>query len=282
MPQPAQTSQQQRVAQPARPPPPRPQQQPPPLLRLLALLLALTLPTACTSAAVIKETPEYVRPCARSDPELSACIGRAIDHLRPFIVKGIPELAVPTIEPLVIPRLSMENGNGAVRVRAAFHNVTIVGASNYTVSTVKADMTTYRIDVGLRLPSIETTGRYDVSGNILLFPVRSRGEFWAGFYDIAAVVRVFGKEVATDGEKFMRIDKLLVDFNLSKSRFRIKDFLNTGNVLGEAMNQFLNQNANEIIKEMKPAAAQSISRHFKEYLNVALLRVPIRIWLRDQ
>jgi hypothetical protein len=41
------------------------------------------------------------------------------------------------MEPLVIPRLAMENGNGAVRVRAAFNNMTIRGGSNYTILWIK-------------------------------------------------------------------------------------------------------------------------------------------------
>jgi hypothetical protein len=35
--------------------------------------------------------------------------------------------------------------------------------------------------MGLALPRIEATGKYEVTGNILLFPVRSKGEFWAVF-----------------------------------------------------------------------------------------------------
>jgi hypothetical protein len=41
------------------------------------------------------------------------------------------------MEPLVIPRLAMENGNGAVRVRATFNNMTIRGGSNYTITWIK-------------------------------------------------------------------------------------------------------------------------------------------------
>jgi hypothetical protein len=37
------------------------------------------------------------------------------------------------------------------------------------------------MDMGLTLPRIEATGKYEVTGNILLFPVRSKGEFWAVF-----------------------------------------------------------------------------------------------------
>ncbi|PSN37329.1 hypothetical protein C0J52_20879 [Blattella germanica] len=66
----------------------------------------------------------------------------------------------------------------------------------------------------------------------------------------------------------MRTEKLLVDFNLGKSRFRIKDYLNDGNIL------------DEIIKEMKPAASVTIARYFKEFLNAAFLKIPIEVWLR--
>nr|CAD7594824.1 unnamed protein product [Timema genevievae] len=194
---------------------------------------------------------------------------------------GIPEIDVPPIEPMNIPRMAMENGNGAVRIRAVFSNMTAHGASNYTVLSLKTDLDDYRIDMGLEIPRIEALGKYDVSGNILLFPVRSRGEFTAIFQDVTAVAKLHGKEVTMDDKKYMKVEKLLVDFTLGKSHFRIRDFLNGGNVLGEAMNQFLNQNANEIIKEMKPAAAHSIGRHFKEFLNTAFLKIPINVWLLD-
>lgn len=47
------------------------------------------------------------------------------------------------------------------------------------------------------------------------------------------------------------------------------------------MNQFLNQNADEIIKEIKPAVSQTIARYCKEFLNAALLNIPIQVWLKD-
>jgi len=58
-------------------------------------------------------------------------------HFRCIFVAGIPELSLPPLEPLVIGRLAMENGNGAVRVRAAFSNMTIRGGSNYTITWIK-------------------------------------------------------------------------------------------------------------------------------------------------
>jgi hypothetical protein len=52
-------------------------------------------------------------------------------------VPGIPELNMAPLEPLRIDQLHMENGVGNVRVRALFNNLTILGAGNYSVITVK-------------------------------------------------------------------------------------------------------------------------------------------------
>lgn len=48
---------------------------------------------------------------------------------------------------------------------------------------------------------------------------------------------------------------------------------------GEAMNQFLNNNAAEIIDEMRPAASVSIGKHFQAFLNSAFTKIPMDLWL---
>nr|XP_018916383.1 PREDICTED: circadian clock-controlled protein-like [Bemisia tabaci] len=236
--------------------------------------------TSCTILSV-NSTPEYVHPCHKADPNINSCIKETFNHLRPYLISGIQEIKVPSIEPMIIQRMAMENGHGPVRVRAFFNNMTILGASNYTVLSVKSDLTKWRIDFGLFIPYIEVTGNYDVNGNVLLFPVRSRGEFWAAFSNVTALAKLYGQEVYKENVTFMKTDRLGVNFKLSKSNFRIKDFLNGNNVIGEAMNLFLNQNAKEIIEEMKPAASQAIGKHFKNFLNSAFLQIPLAVWLKD-
>lgn len=97
-----------------------------------------------------------------------------------------------------------------------------------------------------------------------------------------ALTRIYGKEVKNKNNvRFMKIERMLSDFKLGKSRFRVRDVVNSGNIIGEAINQFLNNNSDEIIREMKPAAAKAISQHFKAFLNSAFLQIPLKIWLPD-
>ncbi|XP_018572738.1 circadian clock-controlled protein-like [Anoplophora glabripennis] len=227
-------------------------------------------------------TPEYIKPCYKSDPDINTCIINTFDHLKPYLVNGIEDIDVPSIDPLKIDSLTMENGRGVYRVKANFFNISASGASNFSVQSVRADVANYIIQLGVTLPKIEIKGKYDVSGNVLLFNLRTKGEFWAIFLDVYGKATMFGKEYKNkENVRFMKIDKMMVDFTISKSRFRVRDAINHGNVIGRAMNQFLNNNYQEIITEMKPAASSAIAKHFKSLLNKAFSKLPLKTWLPD-
>lgn len=84
----------------------------------------------------------------------------------------------------------------------------------------------------LTIPRVESRGKYEVIGNVLLLPVRSNGEFWTEFTDITAVIKVYGKEIQKNNDVYMSIDKLGLDFTMKNARFKVKDNVNTQNVLG--------------------------------------------------
>nr|XP_023017121.1 circadian clock-controlled protein-like [Leptinotarsa decemlineata] len=247
------------------------------------LFLIVYLANAVRSTEnVTFETPEYILPCLKADPEINKCLVKTFNHLRPYLKEGIKDIDVPSLDPLTIDNLIMENGRGPFRIRAAFYNISTNGASNYSVGNIKTDLDNYVIEFGIHLPRLECKGKYDVNGNVLLFPVRSKGDFWAIFLDVNGAAKIFGKEFRNEKDvRFMKIDKMVVDFEMKKSRFRIKDIINHGNIIGEAMNQFLNNNADEIIAEMKPAANAAIAKHFKGFLNGAFVKLPLKVWLPD-
>lgn len=227
------------------------------------------------------ETPEYILPCQKRDPNLNECLQKQFNHLRPYLVDGLADLRVPSIDPFQLEKIVIENGQGPLKVKASFYNVTATGAQNYSVEKIDANVKDYVIEIGFKFPRMDIRGKYDVNGNVLLFPVRSKGDFWAIFLDIDAAVKIYGEEIVKNDVKYMKIDKMLVDFRLKKSRFRIRDVINHGNVIGEAMNNFLNSNSEEIIKEMRPAARVSLARHFKTFLDGAFSQLPLKIWLPD-
>lgn len=79
-------------------------------------------------------------PCSRSDPQINQCIKKSFNHLRPFLGVGLPELNVPSLEPLFVEQLSMDNDAGAVRIKALFSDILVKGSSNFTIKEVRSDV----------------------------------------------------------------------------------------------------------------------------------------------
>lgn len=77
--------------------------------------------------------------------------------------------------------MKIENGQGPVRIRAFFTNITAIGPGNYSISKVRVNMSMFRFDIHFSFPKIELQGNYDIDGNVLLFPIQSHGTFWALF-----------------------------------------------------------------------------------------------------
>lgn len=51
--------------------------------------------------------------------------------------------------------------------------------------------------------------------------------------NITGIGKLYGKEVKKNNVSFMKTERLGVDFKLASSKFKIKDYLNGNNVLGE-------------------------------------------------
>lgn len=60
--------------------------------------------------------------------------------MKPFLGKGLPEINVPALEPLVVEQMNMDNDAGAVRIKARFSEISAKGASNYTIREVRSDV----------------------------------------------------------------------------------------------------------------------------------------------
>lgn len=51
--------------------------------------------------------------------------------------------------------------------------------------------------------------------------------------DITAIAKVYGKAVQRDGDTYLDIDKMSIDFTMKNARFKVKDNVNNQNVLGK-------------------------------------------------
>lgn len=73
----------------------------------------------------------YFPKCCIDDPHLDQCILDATETLRPYLKKGIPELNIPSFDPLRIPLITLQQGTDAVNYKVSLIDTKVYGFDKY-------------------------------------------------------------------------------------------------------------------------------------------------------
>uniref|UniRef100_A0A2S2QEG5 Uncharacterized protein n=1 Tax=Sipha flava TaxID=143950 RepID=A0A2S2QEG5_9HEMI len=79
----------------------------------------------------------YIHPCQKSDSNVNECLTYSANHLAMHFRKGIPELGIEDVEPIVIDEINLALGSGPDGYRATFKDIQAYGVSNLTVNQVR-------------------------------------------------------------------------------------------------------------------------------------------------
>lgn len=89
------------------------------------------------------------------------------------MTEGIPELGVPSLEPLFIPEITIDKIEG-VQLQAKFKNVTIEGPSKFRLRSVKSQIESDKLLMKLWFPELIIKGAYEIRGQILMMPINGK------------------------------------------------------------------------------------------------------------
>jgi len=211
---------------------------------------------------------------------LNACLRQAMEDLRHLTKSGIPELGVPSIEPMLIPNIQFRQGDGAVTIQAVLSQVEVVGASNFTTNNIDADPTALTLTVDLLLPELKINGNYKLNGNVILFPVRGEGSFWTNLKGVTSNgVSKLTVVKGPDGKDRLQVASTNVDFRIQRIALHLNNLFPRDPVLSQTVNHFLNTNSQEVLKEIKPAVAKQINELVEGVMNDVLSQVPTNVFL---
>jgi hypothetical protein len=93
---------------------------------------------------------------------------------------GIPELQVPSLNPLIVPELIFTQTDG-INVQAIFRNIEIGGCTKFRLRNVRADTKTDKFRMKVWFPEFVMKGQYDIQGMLLALPIRGNGDAYGNF-----------------------------------------------------------------------------------------------------
>ncbi|KAI5715479.1 hypothetical protein M8J77_016699 [Diaphorina citri] len=213
--------------------------------------------------------------CKQKDPTFDECVKKATVLAKPYIAKGVPSLSIPPVEPFGIPMIMLEQGTGAVNYKANLKDVKITGLSSYKFDEIKVDLPQHKVTAKVHVPVLFLESDYDINGRALLVPIRGMGLFRANLTNVNAHVKMNGKVIKKKGQEYFEAKDTMIKLTIGETQAHFGNLFNGDSVLSEATNKFINENANDIVEEVKPAIEMVASMLLDDIANKIFKNIPV-------
>ncbi|XP_035897184.1 uncharacterized protein LOC118505478 isoform X1 [Anopheles stephensi] len=269
-------------------------------------LTLLMLQAVFLQAVLSQDIPYYMHRCERDAADVNDCLRYAANKLAGYIRRGIPEIGIVDVEPVVVDEISIALGSGPDGYRASFRNIEAYGVSNLSIVNVRSDIDSMQFQMTIEIPKIKATAQYQSSGVLLLIQASGAGEYWGEYEGVKA--KTYFKATpyqGDDGQTYLTVDQTKMDFSVKEIKMGVENIANQNAIIREydgfvvdaidqvirflllspvclpdaAMNLFINTNAQELLKEMKPQLRTKLTEHLHSFLQQLFDRIPVEQWL---
>ncbi|KAF5283930.1 hypothetical protein FQR65_LT13691 [Abscondita terminalis] len=221
----------------------------------------------------------YLKQCRKSDPQVNNCLLKSANTLVAYMNRGIPELRLSEPEPLIIDEIGIALGNGPNGYRATFRDIHAYGVSNMTITAVRSDLDTHQFQFTIFIPHISARAKYVSTGVLILVQATGGGDYWGEYDGVRAKVYVRAKPVSKQGKTYLTLQQLKMDFSIKDIKMGVDNVHNGNAVIQAALNLFINSNAQDLLKEMKPDLKKKLMSILSSFMQNMFNSVPYDAWI---
>ncbi|XP_050309980.1 uncharacterized protein LOC126745968 [Anthonomus grandis grandis] len=227
--------------------------------------------------------PDYLQPlvCKTSDPEYEKCIWNSFEQSRPYLMKGIPELNLPPMDPFILPLMTVNRTlNDVVSINAVCRNIRVEGGRNVIINDVKADPIKHTGEIRLTLPWAYLEMEYDVSGKLLTIPLQSKGFFKGNITDtkfyVKGALETFKKD---DGEEYFKVKKIVSKIVSGGGWIRLTSKNPNLQFGADIISNFFNENPRRVMDTVNPIFVETSNELFRVVADQILANMKVSEWL---
>lgn len=101
------------------------------------------------------------------------CLIDAAENARSHLSDGIPEMHIPSLDPMRIPHAELDTG---ASFKATFDDIRIYGLTKFILKNVDLDIKNNVVDVDLMFPLVKAEADYRMKGRILILQLNGVGK----------------------------------------------------------------------------------------------------------
>ncbi|PNF31886.1 hypothetical protein B7P43_G07896 [Cryptotermes secundus] len=261
--------------------------------------LALLVTCCLLLSATALKLPDFVKKCSLKDPEFNACALKNAREALPHIVNGLKKFQIPVLDPLIVEEIRAVDG----QIDMAGLNVRVEGIRNAILESIRShparefceagwhrhtdrsntlsvhsfDFDQKKIAAEVVVPEAHFSGRYEVKGKLLTLPLSGNGPFNSTFYHLyVKYVTTFDLTKHDDGHVYLEPKEYKVHFQPKNVKAHLGNLFNGNTVLGDIMNQFINENWREVLQELGQPTYDALGLVVHKILNNTMRVVPYK------
>ncbi|KAK9503521.1 hypothetical protein O3M35_010060 [Rhynocoris fuscipes] len=230
-----------------------------------------------SNGAQHKPASNYFKICNEKDGKLlNECIKSTMLDLKPVLAKGIPELGMPSIEPMVIDRMIMSNGQGNFKLIQTLYDLKIYGVSDYDVKEISANLQNLTFHTVMFQKKLDFDGKYEMDGQILVIPVKGKGEVTYNFTDVTTTFDTVLERYKRDGVEYVRVKNSTLTIEPQSAHSHFTNLFNGDKMLGDSTNKFLNDNWKEAFDTFRYLPETAFAKVFTVFANNIYDKFPLK------
>ncbi|KAE8737394.1 hypothetical protein FOCC_FOCC017141 [Frankliniella occidentalis] len=166
---------------------------------------------------------------------------------------------------------------GSIVLDLTFLDLDIYGFKSLRIDDVDLDSPKDRLKLKVTITSdFVLNGDYVVKGRLLVVPIAGAGRcnITLGKPVAATGELNWKKQKGAGGRMYAHVEKFQFDFNPKTFKLHFHDKDHGNDQLGKTLNRIANDNANEILKDLKPAISVAFGQAFEDIANRVFSKVP--------
>lgn len=216
--------------------------------------------------------PAYIHACSKSAADFEACCIKSGNEALPSLLKGDKQFQIPNLLPLTFEKLDL---NAGPNLKIALSDVELFGLDTVTLKDMKVDFEKHTAYLDLFAKFVSVIGTYQVDGKILILPIQGSGPINITIENSVFKYSLSFELVEKDGVEYAIIqDNDSLDYKIGKAYFKLENLFNGNQQMGDNVNNFLNENEQDIIKELGGAIEAAITSVAKRVGGGILANIP--------
>jgi hypothetical protein len=82
-------------------------------------------------------TADFIKVCHKSDPDINNCTYNSVQTLKPYLISGIPQYGIPSLEPIDLGDLIVAGSKTGQGLFITARDIKAYGASNWILKNFK-------------------------------------------------------------------------------------------------------------------------------------------------